>query len=87
MVARIRCLIYRQFFYFPESSFFKEGVARFDRIQVIPGRDPSAIEPFGIALSQEVFTLFLAMFVYCVTGIEEGDLRDIRALVRDALPV
>lgn len=86
MVARIRCLIYRQFFYFPGSSIFREGVARFDRIQVISGRDPSAIEPLDIALSQDVFTLFLAMFVYCVTGIEDNDLAATRALVRDALP-
>ena len=87
MVARIRCLIYRQFFYFPACSSFKEGIARFDRIQVVSGRNPAAIEPLGIALSQEVFALFLAMFVYCATGIEDNDLTDIRAMVRDALPV
>lgn len=87
MVARIRCLIYRQFFYFPDSPIFKEGVARFDRIQMTSGRNPAAIEPLGIALSQEVFALFLAMFVYCVTGIEDIDLIDIRTMVRDALPV
>ena len=87
MVARIRCLIYKQFFYFPACSSFKEGIARFDRIQVVSGRNPAAIEPLGIALSQEVFDLFLAMFVYCVTGIEDNDLTDIRAMVRDALPV
>lgn len=86
MVARIRCLIYRQFFYFPDCSLFKEGVARFDRIQVISGRDPSAIEPLDIALSQEVFALLLAMFVYCITGIEDNDLIDIREMVKDALP-
>lgn len=87
MVARIRCLIYRQFFYFPDCSIFKEGIARFDRIQVVSGRNPAAIEPLGIALSQEVFALFLAMFVYCATGIEDNDLTDIRTMVRDALPV
>jgi hypothetical protein len=87
MVARIRCLIYRQFFYFPGCSSFREGVARFDRIQVVSGRDRSAIEPLEIALSQEVFSLFLGMFVYCITGIEDDDLEVTRGLVRDALPV
>jgi hypothetical protein len=86
MVARIRCLIYRQFFYFPDCPLFNEGVARFDRIQVISGRNPSAIEPLDIALSQDVFALFLAMFVYCITGIEDNNLIDIREMVKDALP-
>jgi len=53
---------------------------------VISGRNPAAIEPLAIALSQEVFGLFLAMFVYCVTAIEDIDLIDIRTMVRDALP-
>ncbi len=86
MVARIRCLIYRQFFYFPDSPIFEEGVARFDRIQVISGRNLSAIEPLDIALSQDVFALFLAMFIYCITGIEDNDLIDTREMVKDALP-
>jgi hypothetical protein len=84
-VARIRCLIYRQFFYFPDSSIFKEGVARFDRIQVISESNLSSIEPLDIALSQDVFALFLAMFIYCITGIKDDDLIDIRGIVREAL--
>jgi hypothetical protein len=42
MAARIRCLLYRQFFYYPvKAPSITEGIARFDRIQVIIGRDPS----------------------------------------------
>jgi hypothetical protein len=87
MVARIRCLIYRQFFYFPNClPHFKEGIARFDRIQVIVGRDISAIEPLNISLSQEVFSVFLARFYYCISGIEDEDLRTIRELANEAFP-
>jgi len=87
MVARIRCLIYRQFFYFPDCfPHFKEGIARFDRIQTIIGKDVSAIEPLGISLSQEVYSIFQGMFLYCISGIEDEDLKAVRELAREALP-
>lgn len=87
MVARIRCLVYRQFFYFPDClPHFKEGIARFDRIQTVIGRDPSSIEPIGIVLSQEVLSLFLAIFWYCISGIEDEDLKAARELAMAAMP-
>jgi hypothetical protein len=88
MVGRIRCLIYRQFFYFPDClPHFREGIARFDRIQTVIGRDISAIEPLPISLSQEVFSIFQAMFIYCISGIEDEDLKAIRELTREAMSV
>ena len=69
MVQRIRCLLYRQFFYLPASSPFEEGVARFDRIQVVVGRNRAAIEPTDKCLSEPAFALFLSLFVYCITGV------------------
>jgi hypothetical protein len=87
MVVRIRCLVYRQFFYFPNCSpHFREGIARFDRIQTVIGKNPSSIEPIGISLSQEVWGLFLSMFSYCISGIEDESLKTARELTMEALP-
>lgn len=87
MVARIRCLFYRQFFYYPlKTPYFSQGIARFDRIQVVVGRDHNAIKPIEVALSRDVFNLFLAMFLYCISGEEIKELRDIKDIVRDAYP-
>lgn len=87
MVARIRCLLYRQFFYYPaRTPHFTEGIARFDRIQVIVGRDHNAIIPIDVALSGDLFNLFFAMFLYCISGEESKELKDIREIVKDAYP-
>ena len=48
MVVRIRCLLYRQFFYLPPCLAIGESIARFDRIQVVVGKDRSAIEPLEL---------------------------------------
>jgi hypothetical protein len=84
MVARIRCLMYRQFFYFPKRHTIAEGIARFDRIQVVVGRDPAAIDPTDISLSEEVFGVFMAMFLYCLSGKEDEDLRALREITMEA---
>ena len=85
MVARIRCLLYRQFFYYPtKAPSMTEGIARFDRIQVIIGRDPAAIKPIDLALSKDLFDIFLAMFLYCISGEESEDLAALRAITKEA---
>jgi hypothetical protein len=85
MVARIRCLLYRQFFYFPtKAPHLSEGIARFDRIQVVVGRDPAAIKPMDISLSKDVFTLFLALFLYCISGQESDELQATKEIAREA---
>jgi hypothetical protein len=85
MVARIRCLLYRQFFYIPYHTPLKsESIARLDRIQVIVGKHRAAIEPTDICLSDDVFQLFLAQFIFCVSGIEEKEFAAIRSLVKEA---
>lgn len=86
IVARTQCLLYRQFFYIPESKRFPELIARFDRIQVVIDKSPAAIEPIDVCLSEELFNLFLAMFLYCISGRTNQDLEDIKALVKEALP-
>jgi hypothetical protein len=84
MVSRIRCLMFRQFFYFPSSSKFREGIARFDRIQVVVSRDRAAIVPTDICLSGEVCNLFIGLFQFCITGIEDEDIHAVRGLCREA---
>lgn len=86
IVARTKCLLYRQFFYVPRSKRFSELIARFDRIQVVIDRSPSAIEPTDISLSNELFNLFLAMFLYCISGRTDENLEDVKSLVQEALP-
>lgn len=86
MVTKIRCLFYRQFFFFPTFKKIDEGVARFDRIQVVVSRDRAAIQPMEIALADEVFNLFVGMFIYSTTGIEDGNIAAARAIVKEAYP-
>jgi hypothetical protein len=86
MVIRIRCLLYRQFFYIPAKTPIGESIARFDRIQVIVGKDRSAIEPMGLRLSDDVFNLFLSLFFYCISGAEDSDLATIRTLTKEVYP-
>lgn len=85
-VALIQCLMYRQFFYIPDSPHFTEMISRFDRIHVVIDRSPAAIEPTDLCLSEEVFDLFLAMFLYCISGKIDEELDAVREIVREALP-
>jgi hypothetical protein len=84
MVTRIRCLLYRQFFYMPyHSPLTSESIARLDRIQVIVGRHRAAIEPTSLCLSDDVFYILLAQFMFCISGIEEEEFAIIRSLVKE----
>jgi hypothetical protein len=86
MVIRIRCLLYRQFFYIPTTTSIGESIARFDRIQVIVGKDRSTIEPMGFRLSDNVFNLFLSLFFFCISGVADNDLATIRTLTKEVYP-
>jgi hypothetical protein len=87
MVVRIRCSLYRQFFYLPYHSPLKsESIARLDRIQVIVGRHRAAIEPTDLCLSDDVFQIFLSQFMFCISGIEEKEFTAFRSLVKEAYP-
>jgi len=85
-VALIQCMMYRQFFYIPGSSHFSELIARFDRIHIVIDRSPAAIEPTDLCLAEEIFDLFLAMFLYCISGRTDEELDVTREIVREALP-
>lgn len=97
MVARIKALMYKQFFYCPQPPRgFKsiEGVARLDRIQVIATSSfPSnrrVFEPVNMALTDEVNAVFVGMLREWL-GIpgrsEDIDyLKTIKDIVSQALP-
>lgn len=83
MVKRIRCCIYRQFFYCPTYPLlYGEHIARFDRVQVVIGKDPASIEPLEFALAPEPFAIFLAMFLFCISGQEDDNLKAVRDLTK-----
>jgi len=84
MLPRIQCLLYRQFFYLPPSKRFKAGISRFDRLQVIIGSDPAAISPADLALSLMIYDLFMAMFLFCISGKEDEELLALRDILREA---
>jgi hypothetical protein len=88
MTQRVQCLLYKQYFYCPEyfklDRNLREAVARFDRIQVIVGTCPHAISGIGASLSEASYAIFRAMTLFCLTGEEEADLGDLRALLREA---
>ena len=86
MLPRIQCLMYRQFFYLPSGIGLKEGIARFDRIQVVIGDHPAAITPMEIGLSLKMCGLFMAMFLYCISGAEDEELTALRVILREAYP-
>jgi len=86
IVEYTKCMMYRQFFYIPPIKDFKETIARFDRIQIVIGRSPASIEPSDVCLSEEIFNLFVSMFIFCISGRTDPMFDDIRELVRSACP-
>jgi hypothetical protein len=78
--------MYRQFFYLPKSNEFSDLIARFDRIAIVIDKSPASIEPSRICLSEEIFNLFLSMFIYCISGKTNDDLETIKELMKEAYP-
>jgi len=85
MVARIKSLMYRQFFYCPFKSPVYEAVVRVDRIQPViplyPGWTPE-----GIALSSETLGVLMAILCEYFGATRDGDLKALRELAQEALP-
>jgi len=84
IVERTKCLMYRQFFYLPPWSGTNDSIARFDRIQIVIDRSPASIEPTDVKLSEEIFNLFLSMFLFCISGKTNELLDAVKELVREA---
>lgn len=93
MAARIRALLYRQFFFLPRtgSPLHYEGIARLDRLHVVlpessPGVRSPAYRPESRGLSEDALSCLLAMLRQLFGSDQEEELEAVKALVRDALP-
>jgi len=87
MAARIRTLMYNQFFFCPKTDLglINDSIARLDRIQVIKPIYPT-YEPKQFALSLETLPILMEM-LRSLFGAEEGkDLRALRQLLIEFLP-
>lgn len=84
IVERTKCLMYRQFFYLYPLHGARDLIARFDRVRVVIDRSPASIEPTDVCLSEEIFNLFLSMFLFCISGKTNKLLDDIKELVLGA---
>jgi hypothetical protein len=85
MVARIKALMYRQFFYCPYFSGIYEAVVRLDRIQPVIPHYPGW-KPEGIALSQEALGVLMAMLREYFGAPQDEDMKALREIVQEALP-
>lgn len=86
MVLRIRYCLYRQFYFLPQGSGLGEGIVRFDRFQTVIGRNPASVNPTPICLDGEFLAFFIGMINYCLTGIENQHINEIRSLLRAEYP-
>ena len=85
MVARIKALMYRQFFYCPYFSGIYEAVVRLDRIQPVIPHYPGW-KPEGIALSQEALGVLMAMLREYFGALQDEEMKALREIVQEALP-
>lgn len=85
MVAKIRCMLYRQFFPLRVCPpLANDSIARMDRIQVVTGKHRAAIDPTDLCLSDSLFQVLLAQFLFCMSGVEEKELADLRSLAKES---
>lgn len=85
MVARIKALMYRQFFYCPYNSPVYEAVVRLDRIQPIIPHYPGWM-PESVALSGEALGVLMGMLREYFGAPQDEDMKALREIVQDALP-
>jgi hypothetical protein len=87
MLARIKALLYRQFFYCPRSPDAQvyEAVVRLDRLQPVFPKGP-AYEPLPIALSGEALGVLMGILRSLFGAEEDPDLAALKDLLRETLP-
>jgi hypothetical protein len=93
MVARIRALMYKQFFYCPSknSPLPLDSVARLDRMHPVlhtsvAGVKSTAFVPTDYALSPEALGVLMGMLRELFGSVDEPDLKTVRDLAMEALP-
>lgn len=87
MAARIKALLYQQFFYFPKakSPLIHDSIGRLDRIQpILYQNDVCDLEP--CALSPEASSVLLGMIRYTFGSEKEPLLETVRELAFETLP-
>jgi hypothetical protein len=87
MVARIRALMYKQFFFCPkrDSPLTADSIMRLDRLHaVIPIYPAYASEPYS--LSADALGVLMAMLRSLFGAKEEADFEALKALVLESLP-
>jgi len=85
MVARVKALMYRQFFYCPNEAPVYESVVRLDRIQPVIPLHPGWT-PENIALSGEALGVLMGMLREYFGASQDEDLKALREIVQEALP-
>lgn len=93
MVARIRGLMYRQFFFCPQagSPLTSDSVARLDRLQVVhhessPGVKSPGYESTRCALSPDALAVLMGMLRSQFGSTSEDHLETVRSLAMEAIP-
>lgn len=86
MAAKIRALMYKQFFYCLRNNdpLAVDSVARLDRIQVIVPRHPT-YTPTPVALGPESLSILLGQLRFLFGG-EEEEFLTVRDIAMEALP-
>lgn len=90
MVARIRVLLYNQFFYLPKScpknkvSVDKDGIVRLDRL--LAASPSRGVAPMGIKLAAEALSLLMALLRERFGAPEQENLKLVRDILAEALP-
>ena len=85
IVARIKGLMYRQFFYCPYRSPVYEAVVRLDRIQPVIPHHPGWT-PENMALSAEALGVLMGMLREYFGVPQDEDMKTLREIVQEALP-
>jgi len=88
MVARIKGMLFNQLFYCPKNSnpLVYEAVARIDRLQTLRAIYPT-YRPDPIALSDEALSVLLAMIRQYFGAAEDDDMRALRELSFETIPL
>jgi hypothetical protein len=85
IVARIKALMYRQFFYCPYEAPVYEAVVRVDRIQPVIPHYPGWM-PVNISLSGEALGVLTGMLREYFGAPQDEEMKVLRDIVQDALP-
>ena len=87
MMARVKALMYRQFFYCPEMASWGvyESLVRLDRLQPVMRSYPG-YEPTRVALSEEALGVMMGIIRALFGAPEDPDLTALRELLQETLP-